>query len=141
MNTKMFFFLVLVGDAACARFQQTLNTTTSTTTNQQKPQSFPYTTELNSFCWKDSEVREPGFCSDLRNRWGEAPPPGWVNCGMGAAKTKKICAKTIAKQVFATLKMISEVAALILSGATSGPIGMAIEAITNKLAKAQTMVR
>ena len=30
--------------------------------------------------------------------WGNAPS-GWVNCGMGAAKTSKICAETIFDQV------------------------------------------
>ena len=133
----MFCVLFLVVGVACARHQQTLN---ATDTNQQEKEHFPSATEVNSFCWKDSGVREPGYCSVLRNRWGEAPS-GWVNCGMGAAKTKRICAGTIVMQVFSTLRMIGEIAALILSGGTSGALATAMKGISSKLAKAKTMVR
>ena len=55
-------------------------------------------------------------------------PPGWVNCGLGAAVDRSTCSTRIKDQVLSVFKAIAKIGGLIASGGTSAAAAEATEA-------------
>jgi hypothetical protein len=74
----------------------------------------------------------PGYSGVGPVCWGQ-PPPGWVMCGMGAAKNSKACAAVIFGQVASVAQLAITVASL--GSSTALTAGMSPSAKASRLAK------
>ena len=107
-------------DLSCAKKVTTGNPVTGSCPGQDKDAGLCY-----------AKCR-PGYSGVGPVCWGQ-PPPGWVQCGMGAAITKEACAAVVFGQVASVAQLAMNVASL--GSSTAITAGMSAPQKASRLAK------